>query len=185
MANPDKVGTVFGVFDNVAAMMPSLTLAASTISFALGAALSIGALRMAGRLANASGYRERPDARSAAVTMFFCGMVLMSLPFFMPGVANALWGQDVSSSPEKIFEIAPSTVGLLKGDAVASRGILAIVRIIQAIGFIAFIRGVLYLSGRSRGEIQGTAGPGYVRIVAGSAAINFPLVVGGIESLFG
>lgn len=171
------------VFENLASITPSAIFAISTISFALGVAFVIGSLRMGARLGDRA-TMSQGDSKKAAGWLFATGMIMMALPFIIPNLSLLLWGSSSANNPEKIFELAPSTVGLLKEEQVARASIIAMVRITQAIGFFGFVMGVLFLKARAVGEVSGPAGPGWVRIVFGSAAINLPTVVGGVEKLF-
>lgn len=112
------------------------------------------------------------------------GVCFVALPGFMQSVAQTFFGTP-TSDPSEIFAYAPATVGLFAEDSPGRAMITGIVVIIQFIGLLGFMRGLLLLRHTAVGGGGGpqTLGPGMVHVIAGGMAANFPIFLGVMEQL--
>lgn len=109
------------------------------------------------------------------------GAFLISLPGLLLVLSETFFGTGIES-PDSIFAHAPSTLGLFSPGSPGRAMISGIIGIIQFIGIIAVIRGIMLLNMNAQGATQGI-GPGVTFLVSGAMAVNFPLFFAMIERL--
>lgn len=112
------------------------------------------------------------------------GVCFVALPGLSDTLAQTFFAQD-TPDPSSIFSYAPATVGMMEAGSPARNMIVGIVTIIRFLGFIAIMRGLLLLRETANGGGQRTHfGAGITFVCSGAFAINFPLFMAVMESLF-
>lgn len=163
---------------NVAALLPVMTLLTVTVAFIAGLVFFIKAIR-----GLTGGGRDGVNVPSV-VTQFIVGTLLITLGGSLMVFTGTLFGTTTVSKTEEIFSQAPNTIGLVTDDG--SRMVIrAIVGIVQFVGLIGFIRGLMMLTTVSNGGGQSASfGSAMTFLIAGTIGINFPRFVGLISQLF-
>lgn len=163
---------------NVSALVPVMTALVVIVAFISGLVFFIKAL-VAMKNGNTGGRESGPNF---VVTNLIVGTVLISVGTFALMMTNTLFSSSTVSNAEEIFAYAPGTIGVIN-DETTRRIIIAIVRIVQFIGLIGFIRGFFLMSAYSKQAVP-SLGPAITFVLAGILAMNFPRVVGMFSALF-
>ena len=145
-----------------------------------GATFIVLALSRAAQRANSDPQRSsyaRPLANALT------GIVLLAFPILIGVLNTTLWGSAETESAERIFEYAPTLLADTGGRA--RQVIVAIVTLIQFLGAIALIRGILFLNEHYQGSTTAESrfGRGLTFGIAGAIAINFPKFMGLLDNL--
>ncbi|MEY8799497.1 hypothetical protein AB9K35_04155 [Leisingera sp. XS_AS12] len=115
---------------------------------------------------------------------FIIGVCFIALPGLTSTIAQTIFAEEAHDAAS-IFAYAPSTVGLFEADTAGRSMIVGIVTVVQFVGLIGVMRGLMLLRDTAIGGGGGpkTFGPGMTFIIAGVLAVNFPLAVSVIEQL--
>ena len=155
----------------------------SYLSYVIGVVLGIVALRA---LARRSEMGPNGGSWGSPVATLIIASIFVSIPAFWQALTATFFG-DGTAVPDAaaIFGYAPATLGMFEEGSPGRQLITGIVAIVQFIGLIAVIRGLLMLNKAAQGGGggQSTFGPGVTFVIAGIMAINFPIFVGVFESL--
>ncbi|MCY4260799.1 MAG: hypothetical protein OXC91_11115 [Rhodobacteraceae bacterium] len=153
---------------SLAATLDAFEHLLAALCYIMGVLLIIQALRRAGRrseLGAGSGSWAEP------IATFVSGVALLAFPATVGVILGSLFGATTRESPQAIlsFPGVEQTRGVLAG---ASGLVTAIIRLIQFVGLIAIVRGILVLNAAASG--RATVGGGITFLVAGGLAVNFP-----------
>lgn len=121
---------------------------------------------------------------SEPLWMFVIGVMFVALPALIRALSLSLFG-GTPTDGQSIFQYADSTLGAVDSGE-ARTIIIGIVYIVQFVGLVAVMRGLYMLNLSAQGASSGgprTFGPGFTFLIAGAAALNFPIFVGMMESL--
>lgn len=115
---------------------------------------------------------------------FIIGVCFIALPGLTSTIALTIFAEE-ANDPAAIFAYAPSTVGLFEADTAGRSMIIGIIAVVQFVGLIGIMRGLMLLRETAIGGGGGpkTFGPGLTYVIAGVLAFNYPLLAGVIEGL--
>lgn len=149
-----------------------------SIVFVIGIVLVIQSLRLSVRRIETGAH----SVSTAKVLMsFFVGSAMLAFPQTVSTLLATVFGSSKLSNPSEIFSYSR---GLLEPIEGSKQAIEAIVLLIQLIGFIAIVRGLLFLNGSaSPNAASKSLGPGITFIIAGALAVNFPAFFGMMTQL--
>lgn len=159
-AQSANLGTMFSNFTSSALAITELIKYSAYI---IGLFLIVGAISKFMKQAGDS--RQDTGGLRAPLVMFFCGVSIFALT---STVNIALTTMSLGSGPGNILSSSVGS-GL---DASASNAIKGVFAFVQMLGYIAFIRGWLFLVDYGNGKQDGTMSRGLVHIFGGVAAIN-------------
>lgn len=151
-----NLGTMFANFSESAAALTELVKYSSYI---IGMFLVVGAIFKFMKNAN-----DPREGIKAPLVMLSCGIGIFALTSTVSIVAETM---ALGSGPGSI--LAPSGGGISAASGAAIQGVVTFVRLL---GYIAFIRGWLFLVDYGNGKVDGTMARGLVHIAGGVAAIN-------------
>lgn len=159
-AQSTNLGTMFANFTTSAVAITELIQYSAYI---IGLFLIIGAIGKFMKQAGDS--RGDTGGLRAPIVMFACGVGIFALT---STVSITLATMDLGSGPGDILNASVGN-GLDQTTSAAIKGIFAFVRML---GYIAFIRGWLFLVDYGNGKQDGTMSRGLVHLFGGVAAIN-------------
>jgi len=168
------------IIENVVNLLAPFSVLLYGLCFVIGVIMVLSGLRSAARRSETG-----PNAGSYGKPFYhlLTGILFISLPALLVSLTQSIFGMGTPSA-DSIFSYAPATVGILDAGSPARDMLTGIVTIIQFIGIIAVIRGLLLLNRSAQGDSgPKTFGPGVTFIISGVMAINFPLFVGAVERL--
>lgn len=176
------MGNLLDIIRNIAGIVPPGVILLFYLSYLIGILFVVSAVRMVGKRSEMG---PSVGTWGQPVWVFVIGVLFLALPGFLQVMSASLMGGDVAiGDPERVFEYAPRTIGLM-GTGEARNIVVAIVTVIQVVGVIAVMRGLYFLNlaASSSSNGQRTFGPGLVFVIAGVMAVNFPVFASMIESL--
>lgn len=155
----------------VADLLPSLLLLVSIACRLLGLGLFlIGALRL---LRQGSGTREHPAAGTALT--FLASAVLFSLPAWLDGAGDTLFGDDRHAD----------VLGYTGGGPDLTPLIESVFAIVAVVGLAAFIRGVFVLRAAADNVPGASAAAAAMHLTGGVAAWHMPALIGALQTTLG
>lgn len=168
------------IIQNVVALLNPISTMIYVFCFMTGVIFVLAGLRAAAKRAESG-----PNAGSygAPFGRIVIGVLFISLPALILSLTTTFFGTSVPSA-DMIFAYAPATIGLFDADSPGRTMMTGIVMIVQFVGLIAVIRGLILLNQTAQGGGgPKTFGPGMTFLISGIMAINFPLFMGAIERL--
>ena len=171
------------IIRNLVDYLPQLYGFVSVLCFALAVVFGIAGLR---GLARRSEMGQNSGSWWSPVATIFIGATFAAIPALWQTLTVTFFGggTDVPAASD-IFAYAPATLGMFSTGSPGRELITGIVSVVQFVGLIGMIRGLLLLNRAAQGGQGGapTFGPGLTFVIAGVMAINFPLFVGTVELL--
>ncbi|MCY4005272.1 MAG: hypothetical protein OXE84_00355 [Rhodobacteraceae bacterium] len=163
---------------NLASIIGQFESLLRAIVFVMGILLTIQALRLAIRRVE---FGPQTVSSSQVLASFVIGICLLAFPQTVSVLTGSLFGTSRIDDAAQIL----AYTGRWSDAASGSRqAIEAIVLLIQLIGFIAIMRGLLFLNNAASSSANATLGSGVTFIVAGALAVNFPSLFGALTQLF-
>lgn len=170
---------ILTAIQNLAAVVPAFAGALSALAMISGLGFFILSLRNLAKLHNSN---VRDTSVNLVVIQAVIGVCLLSLPSAVFLLQTALFGTDLNSNASSIFSYAPTTIGLFSSGqprTIITSGVI----IIQFLGLIAVIRGFFLLNAYGKQAIKSIGSP-ITFLIAGAIALNYPVFIGYLESLF-
>lgn len=156
------------------------------LSWVIGVVFVIMAVRLAAKSSEQGrGVFGQPGANTSAVAWsFVIGIAFIALPGILQSLTQTFFAQETPAASE-IFAYTPATIGMLESGSPARAIIVGMTTIVQFVGVIAVMRGLLLLRATALGGGQGPShfGAGMTFVISGVMAVNFPLFAGMIELL--
>ena len=182
----DLLQVIQNLVDAISPGGGGLTSLLYVMSWLIGLIFVIMAIRMAARNSEQSrGVFGQPGANTSGVAWsFVIGIAFIALPGLLQSLTETFFAQETPDA-SAIFSYTPSTIGMLESGSPARTIIIGITTIVQFVGVVAVMRGLLLLRATALGGGQGPGhfGAGLTFVIAGVMAVNFPLFAGMIELL--
>ncbi|WLS01371.1 hypothetical protein [Shinella sumterensis] len=186
METGEALNGLAGLVGRFADLIPPFQAMIVAACFLLGIIMAINSIRGFARASetNAAGQGSLAGASvwQPTVTLIIA-VLLVSLSSAISAFLVSLFQQEETVAASEIFAYAPEMLQPL--DHEQSRTVvIALLRIVQFIGLIGFIRG-LFLMNKSayRGPYSGLFGQGFTHVIGGVLAMNIVQFLGMIEAL--
>ncbi|MCY4542191.1 MAG: hypothetical protein OXB95_07320 [Rhodobacteraceae bacterium] len=157
------------IFQNLAGHLAQFERLLRGVFFVVGALLIIQSLRLA-VMRSEQGSMHSSWVRP--ITSFACGVALLAFPSTTSVFVDTMFGINRIADPQSIFSYGSRFTGPINSEP-ARNLVIAMVRIIQFVGFIAIARGILHFNAAAQNGGR-TIGTGITFVVAGVLAVNFP-----------
>lgn len=168
------------IIQNMVALLNPISTMIYVLCFMTGVLFVLAGLRAAARRTETG---PNGGSYGAPFTRIVIGVLFISLPALILSLTTTFFATSVPSA-DMIFAYAPETIGLFDTDSPGRTMLTGIVMIVQFVGLIAVIRGLILLNQTAQGGGgPKTFGPGITFVISGIMAINFPLFIGAIEQL--
>ena len=155
----------------------------ASISYVLGAYLTISSIRLAGEVSERGSQSHGLNWRSAGVR-FLAAVLLIGLPSMVATMGMTVFGQG-STTTASILDESPTVQGMFT-DATARTALLAALTFVQAVGLTGIVRGIYKLNRAAEEPGREHFGSGLTHIIAGSCAWYIGPFVGVVDRfLFG
>ena len=131
----------------------------------------------------AAGLSPMSASYKGPVVSFMIGSLLVSLSATIAAFLMTFYRQDQAVAASEIFAYAPTITEPLTHD-VTSRAVIGLLRFVQFIGLIGFIRGLFILNMAGNGGAIGETGRGVTHLIGGTLAVNIIVLLGMFEGSF-
>ena len=160
---------LLAIFLNIANHLVQFERLLRGVFYVVGALLIIQSLRLA-VVRSEQGAMHSSWIRP--LTSFACGAALLAFPSTTSVFLDTMFGLGRVADPQSIFSYGSQFTSPLDTEP-ARNLVIAMVRIIQFVGFIAIARGILHFNAAAQNGGR-TVGSGITFVVAGVLAVNFP-----------
>jgi len=154
---------------NIGNLTPDLHVLLAAVCWAMGVFFTVQALLTAIRVADGRDNR----GWGAPITQIVIGALLLGAPSLYQALGLSILGEAAPT----YTSLRPGASGGLNLNAKGQQALLAVYRIVQFIGVVGIVKGLLILKAVGEHRGSATAGSGWTFIVAGVAAANIQLVV--------
>ena len=166
---------------NIALLVMPFSVLIFAACFVIGVYMVMKGVWGASKSVEMGRYQRGADTPAPHLMRMLVGIFFITLPAFIVTLNATIFGVGIQSA-DQIFAYAPSTAGLLDPGSPARQIVIGITVIIQFLGVIAIIRGIGLLNKRASDQ-NVPLGPGLTFMIAGIAAVNFPVFMGAVERL--
>lgn len=174
------MGDLLQLIDGVLNQLPPFYTLLGAIAFFVGVWLIVSAIRDAARH-NEGGAQ---GGWAPPLVKLIIGILLFSFPQVIMTLTGTFFGTNDIAQPSQIFSMAPDASSPFHEGSVSGEVVVAILTIVQFIGFIAVFRGLLLINANFAGVGQRPAlGSGITHLIGGIAAVNMPIVIALFENL--
>lgn len=176
MENNEALTGLAALVTRLADLVPPAQSLVVASCFILGLILAFSAIR---GFVNAS---ENRGSFYPPLTAFVVAVLLVSLSQTISAFLMSLFQVDQTVASSEIFAYAPELLAPVNNEQ-AKQIIIALLRVVQFIGLLGFIRGLFMLNKSVSAPKQGLAAFGTTHLIAGILAMNIVMFVGMIEKL--
>lgn len=179
------MGGLTALIERSVALIPLLQAVIVAICFIIGLIFIARAIpRMAIVFeSRAAGLSPMGTSYKGPAVSFFIGSLLISLSATISAFLMTFYRQDQAVAASEIFAYAPTIAESLTHD-VTSRAIIGLLRFVQFIGLIGFVRGLFILNMASNTGTIGETGRGITHLIGGTLAMNIVVLLGMFEVSF-
>ena len=178
MAKSSAISDYVDILGNIASNVMSVQTLISGFAYFLGILFVAKALMTLKEHGEQRTMMSQKNSMKEPLIYFVAGGMLLFAPTAFKAVMETLYGTNAS-----IIAYGPLTKGSPLADvfyANSSAG-ASLVKIVQTIGLVAFVRGwVLIARAGSQGQAPGGMGKGFIHVIGGVLAIN---IVGTIDMI--
>ncbi|RWG87148.1 hypothetical protein [Mesorhizobium sp.] len=184
--NGDALNGLVGLAERLADLVPPAQALVVATCFILGVILAIFALQGFAKASerSASGQFRGPQDYGPWVPMvtLIIAVLLVSLSTTIAAFLMSFFQVDETVAASEIFAYAPEMLAPLDHEQ-ARTVIIALLRVVQFIGLLGFIRGLFLLNKSVKWPAPGLVGFGVTHVVGGVFAMNIVMFLGMIEEL--
>lgn len=174
-----------GLVDRIVALVPPLQALIVAACFVVGVLMAMNAIRgfAAASESNASGQGVYGPVVWQPTMTLIVAILLVSLSSTISAFLVSFFQTEETVAASEIFAYAPEMLQPLDHEQ-ARTIVIALLRIVQLIGLIGFIRGLTLMNKSAyRGPYSGLFGQGLTHVIGGVLAMNIVQFVGMIEDL--
>jgi hypothetical protein len=184
--NGEALNGLVGLVQRLADLIPPAQALVAATCFIIGIGLvlaSISNFVKASQRAASGQHVSRDDYGQWVGTVgVIIGVMLISLSSIISAFLVSFFRVEETVAASEIFAYAPEMLAPLDHEQARSV-IIALLRIVQFLGLLGFIRGLMLLNQSVKWPAPGLAGFGIVHLIGGTFAMNIVMFVGYIEKL--
>lgn len=170
---------LLSIIRRIGDLVPQFEDLVFALSWILGLLLMVSSVRSAMR-ASADGSGRH--TWSPAIVKAVLGTCFIALPTTIATLVASFFGSPEIADPREALAYAPNMLSAFDDD-IAKQTIASLLTIVQFVGLIGFIRGLLLLNATANGAHNASLGSGIAHVLGGTLAINITALLGVFDTL--
>lgn len=184
--NGEALNGLVGLVQRLADLIPPAQALVAATCFIIGIGLAIASIgnftRASERAASGQLHGMHDYGRWVGIAGLITAVMLISLSSIISAFLVSFFQVEENVAASEIFAYAPEMLAPLDHEQ-ARTVLIALLRIVQFIGLLGFIRGLFLLNKSVKWPQPGLAGFGVAHLIGGTFAMNIVMFVGYIEEL--
>ncbi|RAL97906.1 MULTISPECIES: hypothetical protein [Hyphomicrobiales] len=184
--NGEALNGLVGLVQRLADLIPPAQALVAATCFIIGIVLAIASInsfvKASERAASGQHVARDDHGRWIGMAGLITAVMLVSLSSAISAFLMSFFQVDETVAASEIFAYAPEMLAPLDHEQARSV-IIALLRVVQFLGLLGFIRGLMLLNQSVKWPAPGLVGFGVVHLIGGTFAMNIVMFVGYIEEL--